>query len=97
VVVFTPNPQRSTAKRCSVRYGTTQPDLASSSSTFTTDRPSPTQPRICSSRAASASQAAPCPFGRTGRTASTTAAISSSVSASTPASRTRPAAWAACT
>jgi hypothetical protein len=35
VVVLTRNPQRSTANRCSVRYGTRQPCRASSSSIFT--------------------------------------------------------------
>ena len=56
--IRTRNPHRSTANRCSVRYGTTTPRRASSSSIFTIDngscfRPSTstprTQPRICSS------------------------------------------------
>ena len=81
VVAPTRNPHRSTANRCSVRYGTTTPRRASSSSIFTIDNGScfcpstsapRTQPRICSSWPSSASHDAPCPFGRAGRTASTT-------------------------
>ena len=53
-----------------------------------------TQPRICSSWPSSASHDAPCPFGRAGRTASTTSPTSSSVTASGPASRDSPAASA---
>ena len=51
-----------------------------------------TQPRICSSWPSRVSHDAPCPFGRTGRTASTTSPTSSSVTASGPASRDNPAA-----
>ncbi|MGH3372092.1 MAG: hypothetical protein ACRDPR_19070 [Nocardioidaceae bacterium] len=102
VVVLTRNPHRSTANRCNVRYGTTHPDRASSSSTFTMLNGSCASPPlthflICSSRSSSASHAAPCPFGRAGRTTATTAPSSSSDSASTPASRDRPSASAAWT
>jgi hypothetical protein len=98
VLALTRKPHRSTANRCKVRYGTTHPERASSSSTFTTESPSlTTQVRICSSRPASTSHAAPCPAGRDGRTAVTTAATSSSSTAARAACRDKPAAWAACT
>ena len=99
---LTRNPHCATANRCNVRYGTRTPRRASNSSIFTTlngSRPSPplTQARICSSCASSSSHDPPCPSGRAGRTASTTWPTSSSVTAPTPTSRTRPAASAAAT
>ncbi len=64
VMFRTRKPHRSTANRCSVRYGTTTPCLASSSSIFTIDNdsclcpsisPPLTHARICSSWASSTS------------------------------------------
>ena len=56
-----------------------------------------TQAVICSCRTSNRSHDPPCPFRRAGRTAATTAPTSSSVNASTPASRVRPSASAAAT
>jgi len=91
------NPHSSAAKRCNVRYGTDVPDRVSSTSIFTIDRPSFTHLAISVFRTVSRSHAAPCPFGRAGRTAAITAPISSSDNAAKPASRVSPAVCAAST
>ena len=106
VVVRTPNPHRSTANRCSVRYGTRTPRRASSSSIFTIDNGScfARRPRRRSPRPGSAprARAAP-PTTRRARSAGPAGPpppptpTSSSVTASTPASRASPAACAAST
>ena len=81
VAAARPNPHRSTANRCNVRYGTATPRRASLPSICHYRQPvASTQPRIRSSLGQQRLPRRAVPAGRTGRTAATTAPISSSVS-----------------
>ena len=85
------NPHSAAANRASVRYGTATPRRSSSSPIFTSVRSCFTHPLMSPVTGTSNSHAAPCPAGRAGRTAATTAPSSSSVSCDSPPSRARPA------